>query len=98
MAGGVDVECAFDVVDDEEVEYDLLLLCEFHEDPLLPLLLLLLDEKLVNENDRVDWMVDDFSILRPIGKELFDINETNMAKIANMKQYLKTLVGNIMYS
>lgn len=79
-----------DVVDDE-VEYDLLLLCEFHEDPLF-------EDELVYENDRVDWIVDDFSILRPIGTDLFDIIESNMARMAVIKQNLKALVDTIMYS
>lgn len=79
-----------DVVDDE-VEYDLLLLCEFHEDPLF-------EDELVYENDRVDWIVDDFSILRPIGTDLFDIIESNMARMAIIKQNLKALVDTIMYS
>lgn len=92
VAGGVDADCVFDAVDDEEeVEYDLLLLCEFHDE--LPF-----EEEEVNENDRVDKMDDEFSILRPKGTDRFEKTESNMAIMAIIKQYLNALVENSMYS
>lgn len=96
VAGGVDADCVFDAVDDEEeVEYDLLLLCEFHDE--LPFEEEE-EEELVNENDRVDKMDDEFSILRPKGTDLFEKTESNMAIMTIIKQYLNTLVENSMYS